>query len=59
MKVFGWGNENFIDNLSNYRDFWHYSFKINSKIIKFIQKDKGVLTTSNIDIYLKRFTKNS
>jgi len=59
IKIFGWGNENFVDNLSNYRDFWHFSFQINSLIIKYIQSDKGLLTVSNIDDYLNIFTQKA
>ena len=36
LKVYGWGTENFVDNIANYKDLGHYEYKINSWMLKAI-----------------------
>ncbi len=59
IKIYGWGSEPFIDDMSNYKDRFHYSHKINSWILDAIASDKGRLTNSNIKQYIDVFTKKS
>jgi hypothetical protein len=59
IKIYGWGNHSFVDNISNYKDLIHYEYKINSWMLGAIQRKEGLLTTINIDAYLTTFTKKS
>jgi hypothetical protein len=59
MKIFGWGNYPFVDDLANYKDPEHYEYKINSWMLDAINRDEGLLLASNIDNYLDTFTKKS
>ncbi len=59
MKVYGWGNHAFVDQISNYKDLIHYEHKINSWMLGAIKRNEGVLTTSNIDSYLKLLSRKS
>lgn len=55
LKVYAWGNDDFVDDIANYRDLTHYNEKINSWMLHAIQRDEGFLTRQNVDAYLKLF----
>lgn len=59
LKIYGWDNYPFVDNLKNYKDYMHYEYKINSWILDAIKKDEGHLTIYNIDNYLDQYTKKA
>jgi len=59
LKIYGWGNHSFVDNISNYKDLGHYEYKINTFMLNAIKKEEGRLTTENIDNYLDVFTKKA
>lgn len=59
LKIFGWGNNSFVDNIANYKDPEHYEYKINSWMLDAINQNIGLLTKSNIDAYLDLFTQKS
>lgn len=59
MNVYGWGNHAFVDQISNYKDLIHYEHKINSWMLGAIKRNEGLLTTSNIDSYLRLLTRKS
>ena len=59
LKVFGWGDMDFPDDIANYKDLLHYSHIINSLILQNIQKDIGLITQGNIDNYLTNFEERS
>ncbi len=59
LKIYGWGNDAFVDDIANYKDLFHYSHTIDSWMLSAIQRDKGRLTVANIDKYLALFTKKS
>lgn len=59
MKIYGWGNEPFVDNIANYKDLNHFEYKINSWMLSAIKDQKGLLTVNNIDHYLQVFTEKS
>jgi len=59
LKIYGWGNHAFVDDIANYKDPQHYEYKINSWMLGAIQKNEGLLTTSNIDEYLETFTQKA
>ena len=59
VKIYGWGNHSFTQDIANYRDYWHYHPKINSWMIDAIANQEGLLNSSNIHLYLSKFTKQS
>ena len=59
LKIYGWGNHEFIDKIENYQDLIHYHYKINSWMLKAIKRDEGLLTPTNIESYLTTFTQKS
>jgi hypothetical protein len=59
LKIFGWGNYSFVDDIANYKDPRHYEYTINSWMLSTIARDEGLLTDSNIDTYLDLFTKKA
>lgn len=59
LKIYGFGDMDFTDDLMNYKDFTHYHYAINSKILDFIKGEIGLLTPKNIDEYLKKVQKKA
>jgi hypothetical protein len=59
LKIYGWGNDAFVDDIANYKDLSHYSHEIDSWILGAIQREEGLLTVVNIDKYLALFTNKS
>ena len=59
LKIYAWGDMDFVDDIANYIDLAHYSAKINSKMLIWIKEDKGLLTLENFDKYWETFTKKS
>lgn len=59
IKVYGWGDKDFPDDIANYKDLRHYGIEINSKMLSWIKNNDGLLTSNNIEVYLKEFTKKS
>ncbi|WP_297575556.1 hypothetical protein [uncultured Campylobacter sp.] len=59
LKIYAWGDMDFVDDIANYMDLTHYSPKINSKMLLWIKEDKGLLTLENFDKYWETFTKKS
>ncbi len=59
MYIYGWGTENFLDDLANYQDLSHYEYKINSWQLKAIKHKKGLLTQDNIDQYIQTITQKA
>ena len=59
MKIYGWGDRAFLDDIANYKDTGHYHPSINVLMLKEIKDEKGLLTADNIDEYLTTFTKKA
>jgi len=59
MKIYGWGTESFLDDISNYKDLRHYEYKINSWMLKAIKNNQGLLSVENIDNYLNQITQKA
>lgn len=59
LKIFGWGNESFVDDIGTYKDPSHYKHTINSWMLSAIPRDEGLLNDSNIDTYLDLFSKKA
>ncbi|QKE28425.1 hypothetical protein AACT_1246 [Arcobacter acticola] len=59
LKIYGWGDRDFPDNIAYYKDLGHYSPEINSKMIYWIKENDGLITLHNVDNYLNIFEKKS
>ncbi len=56
IKLFAYGTrKKLVTNLDTYMDTTHYNQKTNSKIFKWIKKEKGLLTQDNYESYLSDF----
>jgi len=59
LKIYGWGNEIFLDDIVNYKDLKHYEYRFNSWMLKEINKEEGLLNIDIIDDYLTEFKDQS
>ena len=59
VKIYAWGNEDFVENIALYKDLIHYHPKVNSLMLEWISKDKGLITEKNIEKYFYEFEKKS
>ena len=59
LKIFGYEDNELVDNIAKYKDPKHYHYSINSWILKEMSKNNGVLTTGNIALYLKSNAKKA
>ncbi|WP_267523389.1 hypothetical protein [Campylobacter sp. MG1] len=56
-QIHFFGNEQFVDNINNYYDLYHYKPWINSRINKSINEGINIITTKNMDEYFDKFIK--
>ncbi len=56
LKLYGWGDHDFPDDIANYKDLFHYSEKINSWMLDAIEHKEGLLTSGNVEKYLERIS---
>ncbi|SUW84360.1 hypothetical protein [Campylobacter hominis] len=54
LKIYGFNDLNFTDDIANYKDLTHYSEKINSLMLKMISNKKGLLTPQNVNNYIEK-----
>lgn len=59
IKIYGWGNHDFVDNIAYYKDINHYDHTINSWMLSAIKSNEGQLTSQNIETYLDTFLKKA
>ena len=59
LKLFGWGDKPFLDDIANYKDTSHFSHTINSWMLDAISREEGRLTPSNIEEYLNIITEKA
>lgn len=59
LKVYGFDDMGFTDDIANYVDLGHYSKDINSKMLDWIAQKKGILTTQNFDKYWDKYEQKS
>ncbi|MDO2408182.1 hypothetical protein [Campylobacter magnus] len=59
LKVYGFDDMGFTDDIANYVDLGHYSKDINSKMLDWIAQKKGILTTQNFDEYWDKYEQKS
>lgn len=52
LKVFAFGDQDFLDDISNYKDPRHYHVSINSKMLSDMKQNIGELTQKNIFQYI-------
>lgn len=50
--IFGFEDEDFLDDISNYKDTFHYHKKFNSYFLDAISDKKHLITNDNLDKYL-------
>ncbi|MCE3037134.1 hypothetical protein LW135_04745 [Helicobacter sp. faydin-H20] len=53
VKIYGFGNDNYTDDIKNYKDHVHHSMDMNVKQIDAIAEGSHIVNNENIDIYLK------
>ena len=53
VKVYGFDDLDYADDIANYKDLSHYSKDLNSIQLDAIKNQTNILTTQNIDKYLK------
>lgn len=56
VKVYGFDNLEFTENLSNYKDLTHYKPEVNSMLLKLVGEDRYRLEFNNVDSYLNEIT---
>jgi hypothetical protein len=54
LSVYGYENQGFLDNISNYKDTVHYHEWVNDLMLNDIANNKSFLTSSNVDKYLEK-----
>ena len=59
IEVYDFSDENFIDNINNYKDPNHYKADINSWMLKAIKNKNGLINSSNIDKHLLKIDKKN
>jgi hypothetical protein len=59
VKVYDFQQEPFIYDLSNYKDLYHYSEKINHLILERIQANKNLVNRQNLDEHMKQLHNES
>lgn len=52
LEIYGYEDQDFLDDIANYKDTGHYHHSINSKMLDNFQTKRHLLTSENIDNYL-------
>ena len=52
MKIYGFDDLDYADNIANYKDLTHYNVDMNSMQLDAIANGTHILTAQNIDNYL-------
>lgn len=59
LSVYGYADQNFLDDIANYRDLSHYHQRINQQMLHDIANKRHLLTRDNVDSYLKKARKKA
>lgn len=59
MRVFGFEDQDFLDDITNYKDLVHYHAEYNSYFLESFAKGLHELTSDNVDAYLIRCAKKA
>ena len=54
-SLFAFNNEDFTNDLKNYKDMWHYSEKINSYMLDKVSKNENIINNKNVNDYINKF----
>ena len=57
IRVYGYENETFLDDIANFKDVTHYSPAINTILLQGIASGKNLLTKENVKSYLSKCEK--
>lgn len=52
VKIYGFDDTSYSDNIANYRDITHHNIDMNSTYLMSIKQNAHILTTNNIDSFL-------
>lgn len=53
LKIYGFEDNDFLDDISNYKDLSHYHQSINSMMLNNFKNNIGLLTKDSVDSYIK------
>ena len=59
VKIFGFEQENFLDEIANYKDLTHFHPDFNHKMLEWMHSGKNQLNQGNLDEYLLLITNKS
>jgi hypothetical protein len=59
MKIYGFDNESFTNDIKRYKDRVHYDKEINSFMLDAMRDKTHILTSENVDKYLKQLESES
>lgn len=59
LEIYGYEDQDFLDDIANYKDLGHYHYSINSKMLDNFQKQQHLLTSKNIESYLEEAEKRA
>lgn len=54
LHIYGFEDEDFVDDIANYKDTGHYHYRFNSYFLDAIAAGRHELTAENVDSYLER-----
>ncbi len=54
-SLFAFNNEDFTNDLKNYKDMRHYSEKINSYMLDKVSKNENIINNKNVNDYINKF----
>lgn len=54
LYLYGYEDQNFLDNLSNYKDLGHYHWRFNQQMLKNIKDKEHLITVRNVSTYLQK-----
>lgn len=52
LEIYGYEDQDFIDDIANYKDLGHYHQSINSQMLIHFKNKQHLLTSNNLDAYL-------
>jgi hypothetical protein len=54
LSVYGYEDQDFLDDIANYKDPSHYGQWVNDLMLKDIAEHTSLLTTRNVDLYIEK-----
>lgn len=59
LKIYGYDDMEFTNDIANYVDLGHYSKEINSAMLEWIAQNKGLISLENVDAYWEKYAQKS